>query len=231
MTENKISLRENSDKNYMWHTEDLFQTDEIWEEKYAILDKKASEIEAFKDSMLTDGKSFFDALSFYFDISEELDRIYVYAYMKFHEDSTNSKYQTLSGKADNLAVKIMSLSSFITPAIASISQEKFDGFCKECPSLKEYSHFIESILRQKEHTLSDAEEKLLASAEEIGSAAQNIFTMINEADMEFDDITDSEGNKHSLSKGKYVSYLESSDRVLRKSAFETLYKTYLKQKN
>ena len=55
--------------------------------------------------------------------------------------------------------------------------------------------------------------------------------MLNEADMVFPDVTDRNGSKHTLSHGKYISYLESEDRVLRKSAFDTLYETYLKQKN
>lgn len=231
MSENKIPLRQDADKKYMWHTEDLFLTDEVWEEKYKELEKKAPLVENFRDSMTKSGEELFKALSFFNELAEELDRIYVYAYMKFHEDSTNSKYQTLSGRADTLAVKVMSLSSFIVPRISELSLETVDKFYKECPSLELYRHFLENILRQKEHTLSEAEEKLLASVDEISSSAQTIFTMINEADMEFPNITDKDGNKKELSHGKYVSYLESSDRVLRKSAFDTLYETYLKQKN
>lgn len=231
MSDNKLPLRKDADKKYTWRTEDLFATDEIWEQKYKELEEKAPLMENYKNTITKSGKGLFEALNFYFNLSEELDRVYVYAYMKFHEDSTNSKYQTLSGKADMLAVKIMSFSSFISPSIAAVSVETIDNFYKECPELKTYTHFIDSIIRQKAHTLSEAEEKILASTDEISSSAQTIFTMLNEADMEFPPITDSEGNKHNLSHGTYVSYLESSDRVLRKSAFDTLYETYLKQKN
>ena len=231
MSETKIPLRKDADKNYMWHTEDLFPTDEAWEEKYKELDKRAPLMEEHKDTMTKGGRELFAALTLFNELAEELDRLYVYAYMKFHEDSTNSKYQTLSGRADILAVKAMSLSSFMVPKISELSPQTVEKFYKECPELEIYRHFISNILRQKEHTLSEAEEKLLASVDEISSSAQTIFTMINEADMEFPDVTDSQGNKKSLSHGKYVSYLESGDRVLRKSAFDTLYETYLKQKN
>lgn len=231
MAENKLPLRNEADKNYTWHTEDLFATDETWEQKYKELDEKAPRIEKYKDTMTDGGKELFEALGFYNGLSEELDRLYVYAYMKFHEDSTNSKYQALSGRADTLAVKVMSLSSFMMPKISELTSEQIDRFYAECPELRVYGHMLESVLRQRAHTLSEAEEKLLASVDEISSSAQNIFTMLNEADMEFPDIKDSEGKKHSLSHGKYVSYLESDDRVLRKSAFDSLYETYLKQKN
>ena len=97
--------------------------------------------------------------------------------------------------------------------------------------LKIYNHFLDGIIRQKKHTLSESEERILAKTDEISSSAQTIFTMLNEADMVFPDVTDRNGSKHTLSHGKYISYLESEDRVLRKSAFDTLYETYLKQKN
>ncbi len=231
MAENKLPLRSETDKNYTWHTEDLFAADEIWEQKYKELESKAQLMENYKDTICESGNSLFEALSFNDEICEELDRLYVYAYMKFHEDSGNAKYQELSGKADTLAITVASASSFIAPKISTLSAETIDSFYAECPSLKRYEHLLEGILRQKEHTLSEAEEKLLASVDDISSSAQTIFTMLNEADMEFPEIEDSKGEKHVLSHGKYVSYLESDDRVLRKSAFDALYETYLKQKN
>lgn len=231
MAENSIPLRSQADKEYTWHTNDLFATDEIWKEHYDNLDKKSSQIELYKDSMTKDGKSLYECLQFYNVLFEELDRIYVYAYMKFHEDSTNTKYQQLSGMADSLAVKLMSNSSFIVPKISELSAEQINIFISKCSELKIYSHFLEGILRQKNHTLSESEEKILAASDEIASSARTIFTMINEADMTFPDVADSNSKTYSLSHGKYVSYLESGDRVLRKSAFDALYTTYLKQNN
>ena len=231
MTENKIALRSEADKRYTWHTEDLFATDEIWEKEYAELEKKSALAINYNKTMTDSGEALYKALKFNDELGEELDRLYVYAYMKFHEDSTNSTYQMLSGKADRLAVTVMSATSFFGPRIAELEREDVEKFYKEYPALREYEHMLESILRQKEHTLSEAEEKLLAATDEISSSPQTIFTMLNEADMTFADAEDKDGNKLPLSHGKYISYLESDDRVLRKSAFDSLYKTYLRQKN
>lgn len=231
MAESKLPLRSEINKEYTWHTEDLFASDEIWSQKYRELEEKAPLIINYKDSMTKDGRSLYEALQFYNGLSEELDRLYVYAYMKFHEDSTNSKYQELSGKADTLAVKVTALCSFIGPKITELTENEIDGFYTQYSPLKIYKHFLDGVMRQKKHTLSEAEEKILAQTDEIASSAQTIFTMLNEADMVFPEITDSNGIKHTLSHGKYVSYLESGDRILRESAFNTLYETYLKQKN
>lgn len=231
MSENSIPLRNQVDKKYTWHIEDLFATDEIWKEHYDKLVKKSSLIENFNESIVRDGSSLYECLKFYNELFEEFDRIYVYAYMKFHEDSTNAKYQQLSGMADLLSVKLMSNSAFIVPKISKLTAQQINAFIRECSELKIYSHFLEGILRLKEHTLSEVEEKILAASEEIASSAQTIFTMINEADMTFPDVVDSSSKTYGLSHGKYVSYLESNDRVLRKSAFDALYSSYLKQSN
>ena len=83
MTENKIPLRNEADKNYTWHTEDLFANDEIWEKNYKELLDKAPLIEGFKNTITNSGKDLYNALNFYNELYEELDRLYVYAYMKF----------------------------------------------------------------------------------------------------------------------------------------------------
>src|SRR5699024_184408 len=122
--------------------------------------------------------------------------------------------------------------AFLSPAILSLPEDTISAFCKEFPEkAKLYQHFLENLLRQKSHSLSAAEEKLLAQAGELGGAHQQIFTMLNEADLTFPAILDEAGNVHELTKGRYISYLESNDRTLRASAFHALYDAYGRQKN
>ena len=66
----------------------------------------------------------------------------------------------------------------------------------------------------------------MALAGDMTNSPDTIFSMLDDADMKFPDCTDGEGNKHPLSHGTYISYMESGDRALRKSAFENLYHTY-----
>lgn len=65
----------------------------------------------------------------------------------------------------------------------------------------------------------------------MGGAPQNIFTMLNDADIRFGEITDADGETVPLTKGRYVTFLENSDRRVRKEAFTSLYNTYFSQKN
>ena len=226
-----IVKRQDSDPAFHWNLKDLYQSDQQWEEAYTSVNKQLPEISSFQGHLGENGKKLLNCLETVDKISSIVERLYVYAYMKFHEDSANAIYQSLSNKADILIVSLTSTTSFILPEIVSIPQKDCELFLKTETGLLKYQHFLENLIRQKSHTLSAKEEAILAQTEDISSAPQSIFAMINDADMVFPDIQDEKGNSVPLTKGTYTLFLESNCRSVRKSAFDALYKTYEKQKN
>lgn len=101
-----------------------------------------------------------------------------------------------------------------------------ERFYREQPELMLYRRMLDKIRAKKAHTLPEAEEKLLASASEMAGASSKTGSSFRNADLRFPDVLDSEGNPHQLTQGSYIPYVESSDRTLRKNAFETLYHTF-----
>ena len=85
---------------------------------------------------------------------------------------------------------------------------------------------IDDMLSQKEHSLSEKEEVLLAKASQVMSVPNEIFSKFNNADVHFGSIIDESGNKVELTNGTYVKYMQSQQRSVRKEAFECLYKEY-----
>ena len=71
----------------------------------------------------------------------------------------------------------------------------------------------------------------MALAGQMQEAPDNIYSVFSDAEMKFDDATDSQGNKHQVTHGTYIPLVQSSDRVLRESAFKSMYSTYGKYKN
>ena len=141
------------------------------------------------------------------------------------EDTRNATYQAMAGKFMGVAVALNAACSFDTPEIMAISDEKLAQFYADCPKLERYRRYLTNLRRRKAHTLSAAEEKLLASAGEMSQAPDTIYGSLADADMKFPDAVDAKGNKHPLTQGTFVSLEESSDRVLRQSAYENLYGT------
>lgn len=223
----KILKRSEVEDKFKWSIEDLFKNDNLWLESF---EKCKSMIEDFsKYQNNINVKNLCDCLAAKDEISKNVEQVYVYANLKANEDSTNTKYQELSDKADGLITIYSSALAFIEPAILAMPRRELEAELDL--SLKVYKHYINDILRNSEHILTADKEELIAQVYEIAGAPSNIFYMLNNADIDFGEVADAKGNMHTLTHGSYTSLLESSDRVLRKNAFEKLFATYLKQKN
>ena len=214
-----------------WAIHDIYATDELWEEDLKKAKPAMEEYAALAGKLGTGAEN----LLAYCRLEEKTDLLADslgnYAMRRSDEDARVSKYQSMVGRMMSTYVELGEASSFAVPEIMAIDDETMERFYKECPELERYRRFLSDIRRRRAHVLPPAEEKLLAGAGEMANAPENIFSMFSDADLTFPDATDSRGEKHPLSHGTYISYMESSDRVLRKSAFENLYHTYGSFKN
>ena len=227
----KIPERAEVREEDKWAIHDIYATDELWEADLENAKKLVAEYAAFAGKL---GQSAEQLLG-YMELEEKVallaDALGNYAMRRSDEDARVSKYQAMVGKIMSAYVELNAASSFATPEIMAISDEPMEKFYAECPKLERYRRCLNDIRRRRAHVLSPAEEKLLAAAGEMANAPDNIYGMFNDADVTFPDAVDSEGNRHPLSQATYISYMESSDRALRKSAFENLYHTYGAYKN
>ena len=227
----KIPERAEVREQDKWAIHDIYATDELWEQDLEKAKALVSEYAAFAGKL---GESPEQLLG-YMELEEKVavlaDALGNYAMRRSDEDARVSKYQAMVGKVMSAYVELNAASSFATPEIMAISDETMEKFYADCPALERYRRCLNNIRRRRAHVLSPAEEKLLAAAGEMANAPDNIYGMFNDADVTFPDAIDSEGKHHPLSQGTYISYMESSDRALRKSAFENLYHTYGAYKN
>ncbi len=230
----QIKKREEVSDEFKWHINDLCESNEKWEELFNLALSETEKIIEFKGKLQNPdnfSENLLNCLKLRDKAGELCGTVYVYANLRSNEDSTNSKYQAMSGKADTLITTYSAACSFIEPEILSLPEEVVKKAISENEGLKMYTHFINEILRSKEHILPAEQEELLAGVYEIAQAPDNIFGMLNNADLKFDDIKDEKGNLVPMTHGKYISYLESPNREVRKQAFYSCYSAYFKQKN
>ena len=160
-----------------------------------------------------------------------LERVYVYANQKSHEDTTNATYQDLADKANNVMMTVNSALSFTTPEILTIPEERIRTFYEEKIELLQYQRMIQEIMKDKPHTLSSEMEELLAQTAEIADGPDNTFSMLNNADIKFPTIKDEDGEEIEITHGRYIKLMESPDRRVRKETFEGVYSSYKKLRN
>lgn len=222
---NKTPLRSEINDKDKWRVNDIYASDEAWESDY----KEAVTISetdcAYKGKLSKGEDIFYNALKEYYETEYMSERIYVYAFMKYYEDTSNPVYQTMSGKAQLVMIKLSEKYAFLEPEILTISDETMQKYLEDERIIK-YKHIIEDMLEQKQHSLSEKEEELLAKCGQISSVPNEIFSKFNNADVKFSTIKDENGNEVELTNGKYSMFMESRNREVRKSAFYSLYKGY-----
>ena len=231
MAENKIRQRHEIPVEDKWAVEDLFATDEAWEAELATLSEDKAYLAGFAGTLGESAQKLYAYLERMEQINAKVSLLANYAMRKADEDTRNGTYQAMVGKYMSVAVGLSAATSFETPEIMAITNEKLDAFYAEEPKLERFRRYLSDMRRRKEHVLSPAEEKLLAAAGEMAQSPDKIYGAFANADITFPDAVDSEGNPHTLTKGTFVACEESPDRVLRKSAYENLYHSYGNYKN
>ena len=226
----KIWKRDEIPVEHTWATEDLYVSDAAWEEDLLKMIEDGKALAAYAGK-LADADNLYAFLRADEEADDRVGRLANYCMRKGDEDTRNPVYQAMNGKFRSVMVKIGADCSFATPEIMALSDEQMDKFYAEKPELERYRRYLTNMRRRKAHTLSAAEEKLLAAAGEVSGAASNIYGMFANADIKFKDAVDSEGNCHPVRQGTFVSLEESADRGLRKSAYESLYGSFNDYKN
>lgn len=227
----KLKKRSEVEQQFKWKIEDMFANDEQWQKEAEEIKTLTEEVKSYQGRLGESAEVLYAYLSLQDKVDQLVERVYVYANQKFHEDTTNGTYQDLADKSSNIMMTVSSASSFATPEILAIPEERINSFYEEKKELLQYKHLIDEIMRDKPHTLSAEMEALLAQTAEIAEGAENAYSMLNNADLKFPVIKGEDGEDIEITHGRYIKLLESSDRRVRKEAFEGLYSTYEKFKN
>ncbi|PZE20981.1 oligoendopeptidase F [Paenibacillus xerothermodurans] len=226
---NQVLKRSEVAAEHRWNVEDLFPNQQAWDKEYQEVKDALAKAAAFQGKLNDPG-----AIKQCFELEDEIslhtERLYVFANLKHHEDTADPTYQALSDKAKKLSVESSEALSFISPEILSLSDEQLDNLVNH-PELSFYKRTLEEMIRQKQHVLSKSEEALLAQVGNISQAPGTIFSMLNNADLRFPKVKNEQGEEVELTHGRYIQFMESRNRDVRKAAFEAMYATYSRNKN
>lgn len=210
---------------YKWSVKDLYSSDELWNNDYEKALKSTQEKSSFEGCVMDSADTLADALSESEKDDYITERLYVYAFMRYYEDTSDGTYQQMSGKAQMLAVKMSEKYSFLVPEIMAADDDKVARFL-DSDKIKPYRHLLCDMLAKKEHTCSQKEEKLLAMASQMADSPSDIFSKFNNADVKFGKVHDEHGEEKELTSAGFSVFMESRDRNVRKEAFYALYRQY-----
>lgn len=226
-----ILKREDVKKENTWALEDIYASDDLWEQELEELNAICKEFSSYEGHLTDSAEMLYNYLTLSEKAEKLFERIYIYANQALHVDMNNSKYQDFAARANTAMVQLQSVTAFSTPELLSVDESVIRGFMTEMDELKLYETKFERIFKEKTHILSKEEETLLAYVSEVAGAAGDIFTLFANADLKFDQIPDENGNMVEMSNSRYITFLTSPDRNVRIAAFKSMYKACGQFKN
>lgn len=231
MAEKKIPQRSEISSEFKWRLEDVYPSDKAFEDALSEAGAYPERIEAFRGKIAESAEELLAYLRLDDEITEKMRDLLHYANRKSDEDTRVSLYSGYCERTEALLTAINSAAAFAVPEILTISDEKMERFMREQSGLKLYELSLNRILKRRDHILSPAEERIIAMTGEMSNTPSTVFSMLDNADIKFPDAVDSEGKAHQITHGSYIPLMQSEDRELRKSAFESLYGTYKSYEN
>lgn len=217
--------RDKIKKEDKWNIESIYKNNEDFDEYYKKLDTMIDELSHKLTNFLDSRDSFTEFMLFDEKISILLEKLYVYASCKNDEDKTNSTYQALSGKMNNIYSKYAEITSSVEPRLLSLSKDKLKEYFSST-KLEDYDYYYDRLINRKEHTLDEKQEELLSTLMIPLSNNSETAAYLMDADMKFGKIRDEDGKRVELTSSNYSNFIMSKNRNVRKNAFKKYHKTY-----
>lgn len=226
-----LKTREEIDVAATWDLSLMYSDDAAHQKEMEAIKEMLPQFESFQGTLSQSAQQLADYLDFAGECARKVSNVYVYAHLKHDQDTGNPTYQTLEAKARQLYAQYGQATAFFSPEFSALGREKVEAYIKENERLQFYAQYLDDTLRQVDHVLDPGQEQLLAQAAEIFSGPSGTFGALNNADIVFPTIEDEDGKQVQVTHSGYGKLIESSDRRVRKEAFEALNSVYDQFKN
>ncbi len=226
----KQRLRSDIKKEDTWDLEAIYKDVQAFMKDYNELKEEMDKIVEYKGRILENAKTLLEFLKTSDELERKLYKLFYYANLNFDADTTNAKSQELIGMISKLMTDYSTKIAFVTPELLKGDYKTIEKYYQDEPNLLQYKFNLECIYRYKEHTLSEAEEKVLSALSDSLGSSEDIYEALTDSDITFGNIK-VDGKEIELTESNYQTFIESKDRDVRKQAFDTLFTTYGKYKN
>lgn len=231
MAEEKLLSRAEVPENLKWNLALLYQSDADMKADFEQTTKLVDQFAEFQGTLATTAANLAKALILSKQIDEELEKEFVYAFLRRDSDTTDATATELYGMISSQMSSISAKMAFFEPEIVEMDDTTIDGFFAAEPKLAEFKFMLTKIRNEKAHVLSNLEEQLLSRASKALNAPDEIYNTLNDADLTFGTVHDDDGNEVQLTHGNRSQFTESQNREVRKEAVLAYEKPYHELRN
>ena len=222
----ELPKRSEVKEEYTWDVSAMYASKAAWEADLKEVVTIVSDLAKLEGSVMASAEKLLAALELGARAEQKIDLAFNYAERLFDQDQKNTEHQAMSQKMYGVVTDYQSRTAFVVPEILAADKATLAQYFAENKELELYRGLVDEILRTKEHVLTAEMEKLVAMTGEMAQTPEQVYSIINNADLIYPEIEDENGEKVRLSHGNFVPFEESGDRRVRKDAFEAFYSIY-----
>ena len=208
---------------YKWDLTAIYPSDQAWRAAKEKLAAELPRLQKFQGTLASSASRLADALDTQSSFDKELTRLFVYASMNSDQDTRVSTYQAMQQEMIQLGSVLGAESAFIEPEILKMDNTTIERFLAQEPRLHTFRHYLDDIARRRAHTLSGAEEKLLASSSVMASGPSSVYGIFADADFPYPSVTLSDGKTVKLDKAAFALTRASRSREDRQKVMEAFF--------
>lgn len=223
----ELKSRAEMDPRYTWDLTPIFKAESDWEASMKSAAETIKALSALPGTLGKSVESFKAALDTVFAASQQMEKLYCYAYLRKSGDNGDPKSQEMEARCVSLLTEFQSAASFLNPEILAMHPETLAEFMAD-ERMATYRHMVEDVCRARAHTLDAEREKMLAMMSDAAQTPSNVFDMFESVDMTFESVIGEEGEEQPLSHGSFAVFRESRCREVRKDAFEKYFGAFAK---
>jgi oligoendopeptidase F len=208
---------------YKWNLADVYPNDAAWRKQKEAIVAELPKLRAFQGKLASSPSTLAEALTTMSRVDKELSRLYVYASMLADEDTRTSEPQGMQQEMQQIYARFGAEISYVEPEILKAGSATVEKFIGAEPKLKDFAFYLRDIARRAAHTLSDAEEKILADAQNLAGSASNIYGILANADFPYPTIKLSDGRTVKVDQAGYSELRTSPNREDRREAMSSFF--------
>ena len=209
-TPDPTTARADIPEDYQWSRTDLYPDTDAWEAELAALSEDIPKLKRFRGRLGESAETLMQAQTEVYSLVARFSKLRTYSALLFDTDMGVGDYRQMSGKVSLLGPLFGESTSWMEPELLSIDPETIKGWMAQNEQLREFEYEFNEMWRQQQHTLSAAEERILALAGNVrglpGEASETLLSV----DMKFDSIVNEKGETVPVTLSGW-SGLRSSD--------------------
>ena len=215
--------RSKIDDAFTWNLADVYPSEAAWRAQKEKIAAELPSLREFQGTLGASPKTLADAIEMMSRLDKELTRLYVFASMLSDQDTRLSGPQGMQQEMQQIFAKFGAEASFVEPELLKVGSAAIEKAIAAEPRLKPFAFSLRDTLRRAPHTLSDAEEKILADAGPLAGSPNNIYTILTNADFPYPTITLKDGKAMKVDQAGYSELRTSVVREDRKEAMSAFF--------